>query len=370
MYKNNNVYLAVSQEKSQKMKMRFTLAVALLCPMFLMAQPTITRDWIGTSGDEISVLFTVEVPDAGTVGADRSWDFSTVTPDTIRFDYQYVDADTTPFFDSYPTSNSCQSLSDFGFYQYYEIDDDAWEYLGNAFSSILQIFQDTKTILMFPMNFEDTFSDEFASTLSAFTVIKYGTGNINVTADAYGTVILPQGTFDDVMRLQVIEESVDSTDLGSGIVEKIHTSSVSYVWLSRAHPGPLCTRSVTETYQVALVPPIDPDTLFMDPDSSFQYDPTATTSALPYFTTGAFNLKVTPNPFVNNLDLNFTVDNGQKLNFELQTINGQVVYTKNISAVPGQNNFNINVQWLPTGPYIAILKGADEGSVQQVVKIE
>lgn len=352
------------------MKMRFTLTVALLCPFFLIAQPTITSDWIGKAGEEIVSVFTLEVPDEGDVGADKSWDFSTVTADTISIEFKYVNPDTTPYFASYPNSNSCMFVPEFGIYLYFKLDNSIWELHGNAFSSAEKIFQDPQTQLMFPMNYEDNFSDDFASTQAAFGVTTFGTGNTKVTADAYGTLTLPGGTFDDVMRLKVIEETVDSTDLGLGIVEKIHTSTTTYIWYSAAHPGPLCIRDYSKSFQVALVPPLPPDTLFMDPDSSFQYDPSASSSAVPYFTTDAFNLEITPNPFVNSLNLNFNVENGQKLKFELQTINGHVVHTEDMTAFPGQNNFGINVQGLSAGSYIAILKGESEGSIKRLVKIE
>jgi hypothetical protein len=352
------------------MKLRCTLAVTLLCPVFLMAQPIITRDWVGTPGDEISVLFTTDVPDAGPDGANASWDFSSVSPDTTQFDYLYVDPDTTPFFNSYPNSNLCQFLPDLGIYSYYKIDNTSWEFLGSAFGMFLNIFQNPKTTLIFPMNFEDSFTDDFSSTTSFFGVTTFGTGNVQVTADAYGTLTLPTGTFDDVMRIKLIDEAVDSTDLGLGIVEKIHKTNITYIWLSSVHPGALCTRNVTESFQVALVPPLPPDTLIRDPDSIFFYDPTATSSAVPYFTNNAFELEVTPNPFVHNLNLNFTVDKGQDLKFEMQTINGQVIYSEDISSAPGYNNFVINVQRVPAGSYIAILRGEEEGSIRRLVKIE
>ena len=350
--------------------MRFTLAVALLCPFFLMAQPTITSDWIGRAGEEIASVATLEVPDVGKAGAEQEWDFTNVTPDTIDFEFRYANPDTTPFFDSYPSSNSCLTVPEFGFYLYFNLDNSIWEFLGSTFGMSQTIFQNPQTQLIFPFDFEDSFTDDFESTLLFFGVTTFGTGVATVTADAYGTVSLPSGVFDDVMRIMMVEETVDSTDLGLGIVEKIHTTTTTYIWYSEQHPGPLCIRDYSESFQVALVPPLPPDTLFMDPDSSFQYDPTAGSSAVPYFTNDAFELQVTPNPFVSSLNLNFTVDFGQKLKFELQTINGQIVYTEELTAAPGYNTFGVNVQGLPAGSYIAILRGESEGSIKRLVKIE
>jgi Secretion system C-terminal sorting domain len=352
------------------MKMRFTFAVTLLCPVLLAAQPTITSDWIGKAGEEVSSVFTLEVPDIGDAGADKSWDFSNVTPDTIALDFKFVNPDTTPFFASYPNSNSCLAVPELGIYSYFKLDDSAWEFYGNVFGITQLILQNPQTQLMFPMTFEDSFSDDYESTREIIGIFTFGTGNVKVTADAYGTVTLPTGTFDNVMRIKTIDESVDSTDLGSGIFEKVHTTSTTYIWYSADHPGPLCIRDYSESFQVALVPPIPPDTVFMDPDSSFQYDPTAGLSAVPYFTTDAFELEVVPNPFVSVLNLNFTVDNGQELKIELQTINGQVVYSQDYNATQGYNNLEINVQGLPAGSYIALLRGENEGSIKRLIKIE
>jgi hypothetical protein len=338
--------------------------------MFLMAQPTITSDWVGKTGEEIGSVFTMEVPNVGDAGADKVWDFTNVTPDTIDFEFKYLDPATTPFVDSFPNSNSCLAVPEFGIYLYFKLNSDLWEFHGNALGISQQVYQDPQVQLMFPMNYEDSFTDDFASTLVSFGVVQYGTGTTTVTADAYGTVILPTGTFDNVMRITVLEETVDSTDLGLGIIEKIHTTTTNYIWYSADHPGPLCIRDYSESFQVALVPPLPPDTLFMDPDSSFQYDPTAGSSAVPYFIADAFELQVSPNPFSSELNLNFTVENGQKLKFELQTMNGQVVYTEDYTATQGQNSLQIHVQGMPAGSYMAILRGEEKGSIKRIVKID
>ncbi len=239
------------------------------------SQPTMTRDWVGSPGDEFSINFATSVPAEGSRGADQSWDFSGIVGDTITARSSYYNVGDTPYADEFPESNLALGIDAFGLFSFLSVDNNIMEDLGNGNPFSLSKSSDPRTILEFPLSFGDSFSDSFASSVSGFGVTTFTKGTLTATVDAYGTVELPGGTFENCLRIEVIEESVDSTDLGLGIIEKIHSTVTSYYWYTADSPGPLCYRDFTESFQVAIVPPLPNDTMALPSDSAFVFDPKA-----------------------------------------------------------------------------------------------
>jgi len=347
-----------------------SIALTLFVTISITAQPTITRGWLGGIGDKLNTTFSMNVPDPGPDGANQTWDFSGITPDTLSVNFEYIDPAGTPSGDSYPSSNICLAETSFGIYGYLFLDDDKFENYGSAFVISETIYSDPETQLVFPMGYDDKFVDDYAYSASQFGVTTHGTGTVTGEADGYGTLILPNGTFDNVMRVKVVDEGVDSTDLGLGIIEKVISTTTTYYWYSSDHPGPLCIRDHTEGLQIAIVDALPNDTLAFDPDSSFSFDPTATTSAAEFFQANAFELKATPNPFRDKLNLNFTTDAAGELQFELRNSLGQIITQTTIQATSGINNLEVDAGAYPAGSYFAILKDRSAGSVISVLKTE
>ena len=350
---------------------RYTSIIfTLLVPMALLAQPTITRDWIGKANDQIVTSITVETPDEGEAGADRMWDFSSVTSDTFTLGFSYVDPAGTPFADMFPNSNLSLAQSKIGIYQYLEVTDDIFQNWGTALLTSSIKYDDPEVQLMFPFGYEDTFQDDYSKIEELFGVAIYSTGKVDVTADAYGTVILPGGAFDNVMRVKIVDTSVDSTDLGLGIIEKIHATTTTYIWYSAEHPGPLCYRDYTESYQVAIVPPLPNDTMQLDPDSSFAFDPTATSSSIEYFKPGNLELSVSPNPFIDQLQVEYVAERATATTIELTTVSGQTVFAREVQSIAGINRFSFEPGHLAPGSYTLLVKMPDQGALKQLVKVE
>ena len=82
------------------------------------------------------------------------------------------------------------------------------------------------------------------------------------------------------------------------------------------------------------------------------------------------SIQVVPNPFIDNLSLNFTaIDNGTAI-INLQNLNGQIVATKNINLSRGNNTINIgSLGSLTGGMYVAqIVVNGVKADYQKVIK--
>ena len=362
---------------------RLTWIVLALCPAFMLAQPTFTQDWLGKPGEFTAAREASEIPDWSASGADVSWDFSGVTPaDTAAFGQLYVIPDTTPFFSDFAGATHCQFTQyideEFGPIKSYVYSKatsanyvTAGRKLTTSMGAITTTYADPETLIEFPLTYQSQFSDTYHGTrnLAGLASTQFA-GEVTIDADSYGTVELPGGTFPNCLRVKSVTDHVDTTDLGLGITEETHVITTTYLWISLAHPGPIASYSEVESYAVAIIPPLPPDTSETAYDTSFSWDPTAVSSGARYFQPEAYTFEANPNPFNDYLTLSFALEKPEEMRFELQTINGQLVFTQVIPGIQGLNTETIEPGSLPPGTYVAVLRGKEKAGIRTVIKVE
>lgn len=360
----------------------FTLMFVLISVM-LTAQPTATRDWLGDPGDIIASVATTSIPEINPGGANAIWDFSELVNDTFPTVVQiYGNADTSQFADDFPGANmvlfsqfSDKDLGTVRSYAYFELTDDQYTEHGHAFNTnlgdIKEINDDLNTMMMFPFTYESEFEDSYSSIFDLGVATRFSEGRATVTADGYGSIALPGGTvFDNVLRIRTVADEVDSTDLGAGFMEKVISTRVTHFWLSGEHPGPLAVHEYTESYQIGIVPPLPPDTTATMYDTAFYYDPTAVSSSLRFYNPKAYGFAINPNPFTDQLALQFTLERQEDLVFELQTVAGQVVLQRELKGVAGENITAIEARGFEPGAYLAVLRGKQSAAIKMIIKKE
>lgn len=352
-----------------------TLFVTLA--VILSAQPTITRGDLFGPGDEIFSVDVTIVPDAGPSGENVVWDFSSVQPDIEVFGQLAVLADTTPYFADYPQSNIALYTEALGtqVYQYSLVDNSAVQQMGSVIAGFTQeIFQDPATYITFPCTYNSQWDDDFAFTITfdVNPIVTTGEGSLEAVVDAYGTLILPHATFNDVLRIRIVENSSDSTDLGLGFAERNVNLDTSYHWISPSYYGPLCSRSKLIQQHYAYL--ITPDTVIVDVetinDASFTYDPMSGGSATQNVQPGRYALHVSPNPIAETVQVSFTTQQPGNMQFLLQDLRGMVIYRQTLNVQAGDNMVTLTLPEMPAGAYIAFLQSADGADVQKLIKMD
>lgn len=182
----------------------------------------------------------------GTAGSNQTWDFSTVIShgrDTSLF----VDPINSPYFSNFQNSNiASSSLSNPNYYTYYKLTNDSLIYLGfggiNGTSPIINVYSSPLDLLVFPLNYNDTFSypvnsfSKFAySSTPGDTLYEYGYGNSQVVVDGWGTLITPNNqVYPNTLRLKKIMNSTDSVVYTGAINTTTVNSGVTttYSWYS------------------------------------------------------------------------------------------------------------------------------------------
>lgn len=211
--------------------MKTKLSALLACciiPVVLSAQPTITTNEFYRIG---SVMRMVNC-DPGTVnaggsGAGQTWDFSGVVA-SGGTSVTSVALNTNTEFN---TANLAVTLPN-GDMHYMKVNSGESYLQGVVSGGVKYNYNDYITSKR-PFTYNSSYVDSY--TVVVTSPLKYGTGFITVTGDAYGTLKLPTGTFNNVLRVKKYQTQSDSVSgMPSG-----YSSKVSYLWFDAVHASPL-----------------------------------------------------------------------------------------------------------------------------------
>lgn len=238
----------------------------LYCFIFLFvvslsySQPTLTSSLIPQIGEKYSYtnIDTTGLK-SGNTGANVSWDFSgikklTGPDDVINFE---IVAPSSGFQSQFFTAATYAYKQDSA-YSYYKVVGSEVQRLGTGFAEGHELLTNLQTNYKFPFTYQDNFSDDFAGSMlvnvdgTDYELTR--TGSIKCTADGYGTIILPTGTFSNVLRLKVEQNITDSMPppIPGFPGMTIKTTAISYVWVNASFKFSLFEYSNVKTITNAM----------------------------------------------------------------------------------------------------------------------
>lgn len=167
------------------------------------AQPVITQNHLSNSLQTQALVADSAAFDPGTPGPNKTWDFSQLAPAPVGT-ANFVAASGAPGFSVFPAANSCLAYTGdvLDIYEFYKASDSKLELLGMLYTGLGTVHYgiNPKTIVTFPYTYNQVIDGLYGGNAdeapTAFTS----------TYDAYGTLILPFGTYPNVLR-QKIEEN-------------------------------------------------------------------------------------------------------------------------------------------------------------------
>lgn len=169
----------------------------------------------------------------GASGAGVTWNLSTLV--ATDFDTTiFVPCVGTAFCDTFPGSTVAVEYD--GDFDYYRTDASKFVYNGYGASGGCAYYSDPATRLAYPMSFNSFFVDSYAMQQPAFQTYSYGIDSI--FADAWGTLILPSGTYSNVLRVRYISYGTDSFAFTTPAVVE-HRRAEQYCWFMPGFHYPL-----------------------------------------------------------------------------------------------------------------------------------
>lgn len=187
-----------------------TLAAALAFTLTVQAQPTLT---FATNAPVAGTAYTIErgpYVSPGNAGAMQSWDLSGLTSDSTAA-LQLVVPSSTTNGASFPTATVAE-VSD-PVTTYYRITADGIGFAGSDDGTSLIVNTPAPRYLAFPCSMGTTWSTPYAATFTYDGNAVFRSGTVSGEADGYGTLAMPWGTVQDVLRIHLMNVVQDSMEL-------------------------------------------------------------------------------------------------------------------------------------------------------------
>ncbi len=330
--------------------MKKQILTTFLCAsaIVLIAQPTITSGVNGGVGDEVTFMeIQPEGLNSGAVGANVTWDYSDIIPTGFEYGYTILDAAATPQAASFPGANVAadNGMESLG---YSKITATEFTNYGAYAGGVVTYYDDPEEIFVFPLTYGTTNTDNLHSDF--FSGVDWErSGTTTMDADGYGTLILPSGTFTDVLRVKVHQVYQDETAL---LPTPIEYDFTLYYWFKEGYIGPLF-----EYFELNV-------------GGAFPSETTAAAlnAALPVGINAPINankLSVSPNPVTDivNIELPVAINITQ---VRVYNSLGQLVIDEN--KIPSGNTITLNMQDYTAGIYFVEISDGEKTYKTKIVK--
>lgn len=306
------------------MKKILLFSLSLIGYLTNFAQPTINGIDINPVAGESFTDNNTAYTSPGTAGANQTWDLSSLTSNgttTTTVSSTTVNAANTHF-----SSTNGDS--------YMNINSSAQEIIEINASNIIFTYTDGEKIIQFPLSYNTTYTDSFRATFTSGTYPAVRSGNCIGTVDGYGTLILPNQTITDVIRINYQQDYYDTIDLGSPFI--IHYISNVYTWYKAGSHFPIASLSNLESG-----------------GQTTEYGAYTNETNLSVSKIDEINeVHLLGNPFQSILSFTVDANASKEIEYSIVDLSGQVVYQSNTTTIlPGKNKLSINTENLSKGVY-------------------
>lgn len=302
------------------MKTRIFILLLIFVPVGLMAQTSLTfsnnslRDCDSNTYEEI--LF----PDPGASGPNQTWDFS-----HIEFlgknQGSILRASKTPLM---PGVSNCNLL----------LAENGYEYLMNSNENVLEelgyvnnekkltlLYSDPVVKMRYPFSFGNQFTDHFVGVALYDGTSKIDFfGDFTVSADAFGTLILPDRVVNNALRVKSVKKGLQINTCGTTDV-----SIVKYSWYATGYRYPLLSLNIVETSGNGCAAQITKTAYSNTQQSNFKSGILEANAPIASSPAGQSEVKVviSPNPFMDQLTFNYLLAEPFNVSIEVYDTSGK-----------------------------------------------
>lgn len=326
------------------MKRSLFMAICLLIASMVIAQPVIQYPAnTPVIGDESAVQFVVTHGiSLDPTGANSTWDYSQLINDTLSGIIRAVDPSEAPSGDLFPDADLALMLGNN--VSYCSVTEDGVFYLGATMSvmgyNATLVYSDSRQYIKYPFGFENVYTDLYKGSSSVATYEVKVSGESFVSADAYGTLIMPNGTYENVIRVASMDIETDSIFIAGTFFQEMLNSHWQFSWYTAWSHFPVFTIEISD--------------YFGNSDTIAYY---ATTGAgIPAITNyDISDLIIYPNPAEDVLSLEFSMGEHHAANISIVNQIGQLMINRTFHSTQGVVSEEIDISKLPSGIYFVNL---------------
>lgn len=181
----------------------------------------------------------------GAAGANITWNFSGVSLLNDPFENMFVSPVQTPGSEYFPGATLVQKIDSTYIYTKEE---------GNAFYSMgmyagkegTRIFGDMQKTFQYPFAFSNSFTDSYSAVMEGKGYSVISNGQYTVTADAWGTLILPAATYSNSLRVKSVTNNTDTINYEGSVLVSASLST-NYSWYVSGSKAPVFSISYIQT---------------------------------------------------------------------------------------------------------------------------
>lgn len=223
---------------------RILLFVGTIAATGLLAQPNLTFPFSDDLFPQSLTFHVGGLLEEGPSGANQIWDFSDVVLPVTQA-ASLDNPSNTPFASDYPNADLV-GINNEEFigtsYAFYSFETDGVYTIGfelDGTFSISQPYSDPRRDLSSPLSFGDSFADVSVFESTTLGLTSDGESDLSLEVDGYGTLITPEGTYGNVLRVRTNETTVVTFDIGIGQPSTTTTILESFAWFVDGYPIPI-----------------------------------------------------------------------------------------------------------------------------------
>lgn len=304
----------------------------------LLAQPTLTYSGIMPVVGSSSTLNSCAWVSPGSAGANQTWNLPLSSTGTTTS--TGVAPSSSPYASSFPSATV--AFNSGGTWSFAKGTTSAWQNAGvvNGSGTVLA-YSDMEDLLHFPFTYNNSYTDPWSVTYVQNTYTYYRWGTTTVTADGYGTLTTPDGTFANVTRVHFYQDYKDSTYIAN-MPFVIDYTNDEYMWYLNGNHNVV---AAVYTFTTSLGSPV-----------TAGYYMSGVVSGVDEQVPGLVSFGLTPNPATEQVNLSVNLTEAQEIGIHLYNSIGQEVNAPIINTgLMGDNTNSLSVAELPQGIYFVVL---------------
>jgi len=328
------------------MKTTILKLIMILFVSKLSAQITLTSSINPVAGDiDNSATCDTNNISQGNSGANQTWSFLSL----IRQDssvINFVPAGSTPYSGQFPTSNIAFTTDNVN-YGYTTTSSGNYIINGQASPDLMINYTDPELFMQYPFTYNISVTDNFESNFTSGGFTTFRTGTTTITGDAWGTIILPSGSYANALRVKYIITTKDSLTLGTVLTSVL----TSYNWFVTGKKFPVFEIIYT-SYSVNGIPITNSKVV------NYNLGTVIGVTNISNETPDKYKLSQNyPNPFNPSTILAFEIRRSGFVSLKVHDMLGkEVADLVNSDLSPGTYKYDFNASDLSSGIYFYTLK--------------
>lgn len=320
-------------------KIIYTILLIAITSQLTKSQISLTYENHALKAGENHTTQYVENVNHGDAGENQIWDFTDFKCDKTKTS-EINSAFETENYSKFSESNIAVFDDENEFY--FNVNEDVNEYLGLTTTTAVIHFNQPIIKMKYPFDYKDEISGEFSGEgLYYGEIISDIYGDYYVTADGYGTILLPNNvSIDNVLRIKTINHIFETACNTTEFINE------KYLWYSENSRYPIMV--VINNTKIT-----NNDTII----TNFGYyneNAYQTQLEVAHSNIIEYSVNVYPNPFVDNINISYSLKEEAKVNIEIFNSIGQKIETLVDNQLQNGNqiiNYNVNKNSLAVGNY-------------------